>query len=236
MKYSPHSRKSNQGRKSLYIAQISLGPFSVQFQTHPHQGEGSTDVGPKPWQWISVASALRSSSLSRLPGASGTTVKKGRNTLRVSNPWGKDQMKSQFESRAASSTSSRVASGEPYAMFSWTVPAKRMGSWKTTPIRSRQDSGVKDRMSAIAKVSRQLCRCSEQAPLTCTVERYSPLVRIIKPAQKLFYRGLPTTARSPTDRQFTHPSHLCTYTKATLVPRSMVKVTPLSTSTSFRLG
>jgi hypothetical protein len=117
-------------------------------------------------------------------------------------------MKSQFESRAASSTSSRVASGEPYAMFSWTVPAKRMGSWKTTPIRSRQDSGVKDRMSAIAKVSRQLCRCSEQAPLTCTVERYSPLVRIIKPAQKLFYRGLPTTARSPTDRQFTYPSHL----------------------------
>jgi len=67
-------------------------------------------------------------------------------------------MKSQFESRAVSSTSSRVASGEPYAMFSWTVPAKRMGSWKTTPIRSRQDSGVKDRMSAIAKVSRQLCR------------------------------------------------------------------------------
>ena len=56
-------------------------------------------------------------------------------------------MKSQLAARAASSTSDRVTLGEPYAMLSCTVPANKIGSWKTTPMRSRHDSGASSRMS-----------------------------------------------------------------------------------------
>jgi len=62
-------------------------------------------------------------------------------------------MKSQLAALAASSTSSLVTPGEPYAMFSWTVPWNRIGSWKTTPILSLHDSGVNSRISTSQSMS-----------------------------------------------------------------------------------
>jgi hypothetical protein len=73
-------------------------------------------------------------------------------------------MKSQFACRAASSTSSRVVSGTPYAILSCTLPVlrwrisraisdrhaatyKSVGSCDTTPMRDLQDSTVKSRIS-----------------------------------------------------------------------------------------
>jgi hypothetical protein len=44
--------------------------------------------------------------------------------------------------RTASSTSSSVASGRAKAMLSRMVPAKRNGSWGTTPSWRRSDSSV----------------------------------------------------------------------------------------------
>jgi hypothetical protein len=57
-------------------------------------------------------------------------------------------------SRAASSTSSSVASGRPNAMFSRTLAEKRNGSWATTPISRRSQLTLACRTSSPSIVIR----------------------------------------------------------------------------------
>jgi len=89
-------------------------------------------------------------------------------------------MKSQLAARAASSTSDLVTPGDPYAMLSCTVPANKMGSWKTTPIRSRHDSGANSRMSRVSALF-----YSPSNLRTCTVECDPARVGVIEPAEQL---------------------------------------------------
>ena len=98
-------------------------------------------------------------------------------------------MKSQFAALAALSTSRRLTPGDPYAILSCTVPANRIGSWNTTPMRSLQDSGVKSRMSA--RISYALP--SGVVELTCAIERYAARVGIVEPAHELLYGRLSTS-------------------------------------------
>ncbi len=71
-----------------------------------------------------------------------------RSPIIVSYPCGSDWMKScACAIRAARSTSSRVASGLPNAMFSAAVAEKRNVSWNTRPIRRRSSSRGHSRRS-----------------------------------------------------------------------------------------
>lgn len=74
--------------------------------------------------------------------------------------------------------------------------------------------------------------------LTFTVERHFARIWIVEPTDELLYRAFTATARSAVGclSSIQVKCQNRTYTKATLVPGSIVKSTPFKTSTSFRLG
>ncbi len=78
---------------------------------------------------------------------------------------------------AASMTSSRVASNDPYAMFSPTVPAKRNVSWLTYPTDVRK-------------------LLTETSRTSCPSTRIVALVHVVESQEEFQYRGLSRTGRS----------------------------------------